>query len=288
MANYFSIFLVAISAITGLVWLVYAKFLAPQPAENGPNENANEALGTKDEELPPFVDFCKQMFPIFFGVMVFRSFIYEPFQIPSGSMMPTLLTGDFILVEKFSYGLKDPVTRTEFLETGEVKRGDVVVFKYPVDPNVDFIKRVVGLPGDKILYRNKQVFITPRCETGTNCPETIIAEQKSLGTGLYSLRGFPLSLFSENLDGVEHHILKNNQAPNASYSVTVPENSYFVMGDNRDHSDDSRGWGFVPEENLVGKAVFIWISFEFERQEEDFLPTWIPTGVRFNRIGSIG
>lgn len=289
MANYFSIFLVVISLVTGVVWLVYAQFIAQKkPAVLDTGDAAQASFATTDEPLPPFVDFCKQMFPIFFGVMIFRSFIYEPFQIPSGSMMPNLLVGDFILVEKFSYGLRDPVWRNKIVETGEVERGDVIVFKFPENPSQDFIKRVVGLPGDVIEYRNKQIFITPYCESGEDCPQRKPVSLQSLGTGEYQMYGRPLSLFDEDLLGVKHQILTDPSRPHRlTPRRVVPENSYFVMGDNRDHSDDGRRWGFVPEENLVGRAVFIWISFEFEREPEDMLPTWIPTGVRFNRVGKL-
>nr|WP_136250140.1 signal peptidase I [Ningiella ruwaisensis] len=299
MANYFSIFLVAASAFTGMVWLVYAWFIAPKKEEATSTVSANTAQtgnssfsSTKhaqgvDDELPWLVDISKQFFPIFFGVMIFRSFIYEPFQIPSGSMMPTLLEGDFILVEKFAYGLKDPVTRTEFFETGEVKRGDIVVFKYPLDTNVDYIKRVVGLPGETIIYSNKQVFIQAPCEPGQLCERPQPVDLKSLGDSEFKQRGAFLDKFVETLGEKEHEILHSPLTASAAYKYDVPEGHYFVLGDNRDNSQDSRYWGFVPEENLVGKATFIWISFDFDRSEEDFLPTWLPSGVRFERIGSI-
>ncbi len=289
MANYFSIFLVVISLITGLVWLVYAQFFSQKKTVTADaGETTRASIDVTEETLPPLVDFCKQMFPIFFGVMIFRSFIYEPFQIPSGSMMPNLLVGDFILVEKFSYGLRDPVWRSKFLETGEVERGDVIVFKFPQNPSQDFIKRVIGLPGDIIEYRNKQIFITPYCESGENCQGRQAVNLRSLGAGEYQIYGRPLSLFNENLLGMEHQILKDPSKPQLRMTRrVVPENSYFVMGDNRDHSSDGRSWGFVPEDNLVGKAVFIWISFEFDRKPEDMLPTWFPTGVRFSRVGKL-
>lgn len=293
MANYFSIFLVAISAITGLVWLAWALFFAPKKqtlavdSGTSSSDTGVEVKINSEEELPVLVDFCKQLFPIFFGVMIFRSFIYEPFQIPSGSMMPNLLTGDFILVEKFSYGLKDPVTRSKFFETGEVARGDVVVFKYPLDERKDYIKRVIGLPGETITYRGKQLFIQPVCNTGEDCEGSHVVQKRSINVGDYTMGRFPLALFEEDLMGVKHQMLENPLSPSGSQRFVVPEGHYFVMGDNRDHSEDSRRWGFVPEQNLVGKAVFIWISFEFNRSQEDFLPSWIPTGVRFSRVGSI-
>ena len=213
--------------------------------------------------------------------------------------MPTLLVGDFILVEKFSYGLKDPVWRSQLVETGKPERGDVAVFKYPENPRIDYIKRVVGLPGDRIVYRNKQVYIQPACAEGEKtCPELKQVARIGVNQGEFSQNGVPLSRYTEKLGEVSHDILINPQRPDAiGYyyregklpvgEFIVPEGHYFMMGDNRDNSTDSRFWGFVPEENLVGKAVAIWISFEFDRTKADLLPTWIPTGVRFNRVGGI-
>ncbi|MGB3725548.1 MAG: signal peptidase I [Glaciecola sp.] len=299
MANYFSIFLVLISLITGIVWLVYALVFAPKKdALVMADDSSTEApIGSKTSEqaalnsateMPAWVDFCKQMFPIFFGVMVFRSFIYEPFQIPSGSMFPTLLVGDFLLVEKFAYSLKDPVARKELVNTGDVKRGDVVVFKYPDDPRIDYIKRVVGLPGETVIYQNKQIFIQSPCGGDVACEPAKPVSLKSLGKANSAEHGAAYNLFSEQLGDVEHQILRN---PNADRrrpgKYVIPEGHYMVFGDNRDNSLDSRAWGYVPEENIVGKAVFVWMSFEFEREPDDFLPSFIPTGVRFERIGTI-
>lgn len=304
MANYFSLFLVIVSAITGLVWLVYALFFAPKTSKITEQNTQAEAAGAQssaqtaqldssqpsafvEQEMPAAVDFCKQMFPIFFGVMIFRSFIYEPFQIPSGSMFPTLLVGDFLLVEKFAYSLKDPVARNELVDTGDVERGDVIVFKFPDDERIDYIKRVVGLPGDTIFYRGKQIFIKSPCVDGQACPPEQAVALKSLGRSNIQEHGAVMSMFTEQLGDVEHKILRNPRSVKPPEMYTVPQGHYFVMGDNRDNSLDSRAWGYVPEENIVGKAVFIWMSFEFERADADFLPTWIPTGIRFERIGSI-
>ena len=293
MANYFSIFLVVISAVTGLVWLGYALFFAPKKHASGADaaDNVSKSITVTAEEarlqMPAAVDFCKQMFPIFFGVMVFRSFIYEPFQIPSGSMFPTLLVGDFLLVEKFSYSIKDPVARKEIFKTGDIERGDVVVFKYPFDTNVDYIKRVVGLPGDTITYRNKTIYIKPACSQSDECLEAFIATQEFVGRSDAEIHGDAVNMYTEQLGDVEHKILRNPNRGSTSGQFVVPQGEYFVMGDNRDNSQDGRAWGYVPEENMVGKAVFIWMSFKFERKEEDFLPTFIPTGVRFDRIGGI-
>lgn len=292
MANYFSILLVILTVITGVVWLLDKFIWAPK-------RNASKT-GNSEAEIPYWVDTAQQTFPVIAFVLVLRSFIYEPFQIPSGSMMPTLLVGDFILVEKFAYGLKDPVARHKFIETGEPERGDVVVFKYPENPNVDYIKRVVGMPGDTVVYENKQLFIRPQC-TGNNdseCKKLTPVPVEFKSRGEFVQRMAPLLRYTETLGDVTHDTLRHptrqdqsmrfyTQPGTRSNEWKVPEGQYFVMGDNRDNSRDSRYWGFVPDANLVGKAVAIWISFEFERSPQDWIPTWVPTGVRFNRIGGI-
>ncbi|QJR82097.1 signal peptidase I [Alteromonas pelagimontana] len=303
MANYFSILLVILTIASGLIWLIDAIVFAPKrkrkAAQSDARATGTSAMGS-EPEVPYLVDTAQQIFPVIAFVLILRSFLYEPFQIPSGSMMPTLLVGDFILVEKFAYGLRDPVFRNKFVETGEPERGDVVVFKYPEDPNIDYIKRVVGLPGDTVVYQNKQIFIKPYCanEQAKQCPalKPVPVEFKSRGDFVQDMA--PLLRYTEQLGEASHDILRHpmRDIPASNYYTQpgtrsnewlVPENHYFVMGDNRDNSRDSRFWGFVPEENLVGEAVAIWISFEFERGEDSLLPTWIPTGVRFSRVGSI-
>lgn len=177
MAAYFSIILVLVTLISGLIWLIDVLVFAPKRRESLALAKASQANLTEEAEYniirePTVVETAHSIFPVIAFVLILRSFIYEPFQIPSGSMMPTLLVGDFILVEKFSYGLKDPVWRTKLIETGEPKRGDVIVFKYPENPQIDYIKRVVGLPGDRIIYRNKQLMIQKACGAEqTHCPE---------------------------------------------------------------------------------------------------------------------
>lgn len=300
MANYFSIILVIVTVLSGLIWLVDAKVFAPKRRAAVAASAGSEGLD-KDVELPlPYiVDTAQQIFPVIAFVLILRSFIYEPFQIPSGSMRPTLLVGDFILVEKFAYGLKDPVFRHKFLGTGKPERGDVVVFKYPKNPSLDYIKRVIGLPGDTVVYSKKEITIKPACSEDGNCPP----EQKMIQTpqGKFVEDGVETRelRYTETLVDVEHDILITPGALDriSTYQPTqygtainewiVPEGEYFVMGDNRDNSQDGRFWGFVPDENLVGKAVAIWISFEFNRDPDSMLPGWIPTGVRFNRVGGI-
>ncbi|MCL1123103.1 signal peptidase I [Shewanella surugensis] len=304
MAAYFSLILVLVTLFSGLIWLVDARLFAPKRREKlalaqAATSELSEESAEKIIREPSIVETARSIFPVIAFVLILRSFIYEPFQIPSGSMMPTLLVGDFILVEKFSYGLKDPVWRKKLIETGEPKRGDVAVFKYPENPKIDYIKRVVGLPGDTIIYRNKQLYIKPNCMQGRiDCPTAQLVKRVEVNSGEFFQDGTPLLRYKEQLGDVTHDILINPARPDMiNYyfrqpnlpvgEFVVPQGHYFMMGDNRDNSTDSRYWGFVPEANFVGKAVAIWMSFEFDRKASDFLPTWIPTGVRFNRVGGI-
>lgn len=221
--------------------------------------------GSKD---PWWVEYGSSFFPVILFVFVLRSFIVEPFKIPSGSMIPTLQIGDFILVNKFTYGIRLPVINKKIIDVNLPKRGDVMVFRYPEDTSVDYIKRVIGIPGDKISYQNKRLAINGQ-EIDTQRVEDY----------LHTERLYYSKQFVENSDGVEHRTLNDDDAPayipdpgpfknredcffNSSGVVcTVPAGHYFMMGDNRDNSRDSRFWGFVPEENIVGKAFFVWLNF---------------------------
>ncbi|UPQ88387.1 signal peptidase I [Vibrio sinaloensis] len=297
MANTFSLILVIVTLVTGVVWvlekLVFAKKRQQKVADVEAQTNGlDAALVEKVKTQPWWIENSVSIFPVIAAVLVLRSFIYEPFQIPSGSMMPTLLVGDFILVEKYAYGLKDPVWRTQLVETGKPERGDIVVFKYPPQPSIDYIKRVVGLPGDTVRYNSKKEICIQSAGDSTCQPVKLSNVEESQ----FIQNGIPMIQLDEKLGEVGHQILVNPlrrdrvelyQPRNGVNEWVVPQGQYFVMGDNRDNSADSRYWGFVPEANLVGKAVAIWISFEFERDSDSVLPSWIPTGVRFNRIGGI-
>lgn len=251
----FSFFLVVATFLTGIIWGVYALMQRRHPAGAAP-----------EEKEPVLVEYAKSFFPIVLVVLLLRSFLVEPFRIPSGSMMPTLLIGDFILVNKFTYGVRLPVINTKIIAVGAPKRGDIVVFRFPKDPTVDYIKRVVGLPGDRIAYYHKQISVN-----GEPVKQTPL--------GLYESAGQlgAESLLSEDLGGVSHDILiRSGELAAREGEYVVPEGHYFVMGDNRDNSNDSRFWGFVPEQNLVGRAFFIWMSWDSEK-----------FGIAFNRIGTV-
>ena len=226
-----------------------------------------------DAKEPWWVEYGASFFPVILAVFVLRSFIVEPFKIPSGSMIPTLLVGDFILVNKYTYGIRLPVANLKIIDINSPQRGDVMVFRYPEDPSLDYIKRVVGLPGDKVAYRNKRLTI--------NGLPIAVEEVEDY---LHPERLYYSEQFVEKLGEEGHRMLNDRDAPayishpaqfpnreNCSYNsagviCTVPPGEYFVMGDNRDNSRDSRFWGFVPEENIVGKAFFIWLNFsDFKR-----------------------
>ena len=223
-------------------------------------------LRAKNAKEPLWVEWGASFFPVILIVFVLRSFLFEPFKIPSGSMIPTLLVGDFILVNKFTYGIRLPIINKKIISINEPQRGDVMVFRYPEDPSLDYIKRVVGLPGDTVSYQNKHLSINGQP-----------VEMKKLADFEHRDRIYFSEQFEANM-GVQHRLLNDVDAPayipdparfpnreNCTYNASgvtckVPAGHYFMMGDNRDNSRDSRAWGFVPEENIVGKAFFIWLN----------------------------
>ena len=240
--------LVGLTFLTGIGWGVDKAWFAKDRNNRVAAANKASAEQLSDdqlkaiENLPMWADLSRSMFPVLAFVLVLRSFIVEPFQIPSGSMIPTLKIGDFILVNKFSYGLRLPIIGTKIVPIADPQRGDVFVFKFPENPSINYIKRLVGLPGDTIKYRNKILYVN-----GVAQPQTFIAD---LGRS---------DLLTENLSGVEHeiHNMPNTLGPEGEW--VVPQGHYFAMGDNRDGSSDSRIWGYVPEKLLVGKAFAVWM-----------------------------
>lgn len=225
-------------------------------------------LRAADAKEPLWVEWGASFFPVILVVFVLRSFLFEPFKIPSGSMIPTLLVGDFILVNKFAYGVRLPVINKKVISIGEPQRGDVMVFRYPEDPSLDYIKRVVGLPGDTVAYQNKKLSINGQP-----------VEAEKLADYLHPERLYYSEQFKAKLGETEFRFLNDADAPsfipdasrfpfreNCTYNAAgvickVPAGHYFMMGDNRDNSRDSRAWGFVPDENIVGKAFFVWLNF---------------------------
>jgi signal peptidase I len=255
----FPTLLVAATFFTGLAWAVDALVWAPRRGRNA-RQLQQQGISPESQQVavalkePTWIEYCKSFFPVILAVLLLRSFLVEPFRIPSGSMMPTLLVGDFILVNKYAYGIRLPVLNTKIIEIGEPRRGDVVVFRYPKDPSVDYIKRVVGVPGDRIGYYDKTLHING--EPIAQVPDSVYVGK---GSGV-SMSG--AGMRREDLGDVQHQILVMPRTPGLEGEYVIKENEYFVMGDNRDNSNDSRYWGPVPEQNLVGKAFRIWMNWD--------------------------
>jgi signal peptidase I len=249
----FALILFVLSVVTGLVALADVLWLKKRRGAGAPE--------------PWWVEYPKSFFPVILAVFLLRSFLVEPFKIPSGSMVPTLEVGDFILVNKFAYGIRLPIINKKIIEVGEPKRGDVMVFRYPEDPSLDYIKRVIGLPGDKVAVVDKHVYVN-----GVEYKQSPMPDYLNRDRIFYSRQ------YKEKTGNVEHSILVEDDKPaavpylqdypfrgNCAYNdrgvtCTVPPGNYYMMGDNRDNSADSRVWGFVPDENIVGKAFFIWFN----------------------------
>ncbi len=250
----FALIITMLTLASGVVWLLDKVWLRRRRRAR---VEAGEARS--DEPSRP-VEYATSFFPLLLLVLVFRSFMFEPFKIPSGSMLPTLLIGDFIVVSKYSYGLRLPVLNTKILETGEPERGDVFVFRFPEDPGINYIKRVIGLPGDTVTYRDKMLFVN-----GEPVEQEIAGPW--IGEGVNRNRpGTRPQRRVEQLGESDHDILIHpSRRSGVARTWNVPDGHYFAMGDNRDASLDSRTWGFVPEENLVGKAIRIWMHWDCGR-----------------------
>lgn len=247
----FPLILVVLTLATGLIWLADKLFLrarreARTTTDGTAVASGPDGVGAASKE-PYLVDLSRSFFPVLAIVLLLRSFLVEPFQIPSGSMLPTLEVGDFILVNKFAYGLRLPVAGNKVIAIDDPERGDVMVFKFPEDGKTNYIKRVIGLPGDHIRYRDKTLFIN-----GEQVPTEFVASLP------------PVELRREYLTDTSHEIFltmgRRNGAGEGEW--VIPDNQYFVMGDNRDNSNDSRFWGMVPDELVVGKAFAIWMHWK--------------------------
>ena len=246
----FSLILVVVTAVSGAIWALDALLLRPRRPES--------AEGDKPHE-PVFVEYARSFFPVLLIVLLVRSFLFEPFRIPSSSMVPTLLVGDFIFVNKYAYGLRLPVTNTKIAEIGAPERGDVIVFKLPADPSTNYIKRLVGLPGDVVKYQDRRLYINGELTALEDLGEYTGESQKGA------------LLYNETLGDVEHEILLMPGQRSLEGTFRVPEGHYFMMGDNRDNSKDSRyrGVGIIPEDKIVGKAVRIWMNWSIPE-----MPKW--------------
>jgi len=281
----FALILFVLLVVTGAVWCLdllvlrrkrraYATQMADAASTSQAGLNEAEVIRFRQETYekavrPPWwIEYSVSFFPVILFVFALRSFVVEPFRIPSGSMLPTLQDGDLILVNKYDYGIRLPIIDKKIIDVGDPKRGDVMVFRYPVDKGVDYIKRVVGLPGDELLYQNKTLWINGK-EVPHERDGDFFEPDRSAYVGRYV----------EELGDRRHSILLNKRAPQEFMPIvnfpyrdqcqyfgngvkcTVPPHHYFMMGDNRDNSLDSRYWGFVPDENIVGRAFFIWMNF---------------------------
>ncbi len=283
----FSLILFILTVGTGIVWVLDVFYLAKKrrahadavlaefDARNAklagegikPDNNGRAALQASLMRQPTWIEYSGSFFPVIALVFGLRSFLYEPFKIPSTSMVPTLQVGDLILVNKYTYGIRLPILNKKVIEVNDPQRGDVMVFKYPENMTLDYIKRVVGVPGDTVTYRNKRLIVNGEQVSYKALPDYLDEETLS-----YS------KLLTENLNGVAHQILNNPRAPSnvsnphdfpnrdlctydaEGFTCKVPAGQYFMMGDNRDNSLDSRYWGFVPDKNIVGKAFFVWLN----------------------------
>jgi len=246
-----ALWLLVLSAVSGAIYLLDIFILSKKRHHN--------------KKMPKIVEYSRSFFPIFLGVLLIRGFVFEPFRIPSGSLEPTLLVGDFLVVNKFIYGLRLPVWDKKIVNISSPKTGDIVVFRWPPNPKYDFIKRVIGVPGDVVAYHHKILSINGK-----------EAKQEFVQYTTDESSSHPVAEYRENLNGVVHDIFRRSDVAGTDFEVTVPPHQYFVMGDNRDDSADSRYWGFVHDDYLRGKASFTWLSWNKKE--------W---SVRWSRLGSI-
>ncbi|MBL7479120.1 signal peptidase I [Legionella bononiensis] len=232
----FALILVVLSAISGFIYLLDVAFWAKKRGS--------------DQKPGRIIEYSRSFFPVFFIVLLLRSFLIEPFRIPSGSLEPTLLVGDFVAVNKFAYGLRLPVWEKKVVSISNPKTGDIAVFRWPPAPSYDYIKRVIGVPGDRVVYHDKKLTVNGKEAKQTFVEYTI--DESS---------GKAVAKYKEDLNGVVHDIFVRADVPAVDFDIVVPEGNYFMMGDNRDDSADSRFWGFVPDNYLRGKAFLVWMSW---------------------------
>lgn len=244
----FPFILVCLTAVSGVIWLLDVLFFARK----------RQPVFTADGKLkyPLLVDYARSFFPVLLIVLLIRSFLFQPFRVPTGSLEPTVVPGDFLFVNMFNYGLRLPVWNTKILNVSEPKRGDIMLFRWPVNQHWDFVKRVIGVPGDRISYINKVLYVN-----GVEAKQTPIGEATDSDDS--HLNSWPVKVVEEDLNGIKHKIFIRPDRPAEDFKdLVVPPGHYFMMGDNRDSSNDSRYWGFVPNNNIIGKALYVWLSWD--------------------------
>ncbi len=245
----FSFWLLLLSVVCGVIWLIDSKFYKPARVRRQALDASGNAASAPE---PILVEYARSFFPVLLIVFLLRSFLFEPFRIPSDSMMPGLQSGDFIFVSKFSYGIRLPIINKTILDTGKPQRGDVIVFRLPRDPSINFIKRLIGLPGDHVKVVDDQVYINGKAMTQEPA-------------GIYSDEHYPYSpMLNEDLGNMKHVMMLRPGYPPKDFDGVVPAGHYLFMGDNRDNSADGRFpevVGYVPDENLVGHAELIWFNY---------------------------
>lgn len=292
----FGFYLGLAALITGVVTLLDKFWWQKKRIEAGGVEYDEKGR----EKYPAVIDVCRSFFPIIFAVLVLRSFLFEPYRIPSGSMNPGLYDGDFILVNKFAYGVRLPAFNTKIISVADPERGDVIVFHPPHEPQQAYIKRLIGVPGDRIEWDRGTLTIIPQCQNGNDIgggscePMTIKSEFVSDEVEDLVPRGELFNTYKETINGNEHPLIylensvqrEGGNSLNGRWTAVVPAGKYFAMGDNRDGSADSRAWGFVHEEGIIGKAAYKWIFLTFT-DEPVLFGKHLPKGISFSRVGAI-
>ena len=222
----------------------------------------------KSTRLPIIIDYARSFFPILLIILIIRSFLFQPYLVPTGSLEPTIMPGDMILVNQYDYGLRIPLWNKKIVDIGKPKRGQIALFRWPVNPTATFVKRVIGISGDRISYQNKVFSIN-----GKKISQKFIKNILEIGN---DSKSWPAKEYEENLNGIKHLIILRSDRPAQNFKdLIIPKDEYLMIGDNRDDSDDSRSWGFVPAHNLIGRAILVWMSWDHQKDR-----------IRWERIGN--
>lgn len=252
-----------ITIFVGVICLVDIIMRARKPKKNfGLQEKEKQKI-----KHPIIIEYARSFFPVLLIVLLIRAFLFQPYRVPTGSLEPTIIPGDMILVNQYDYGFRVPIWNAKLIHVGRPKIGQIALFRWPVNPSITFVKRVVGIPGDHISYINKVLYINGKKQT-----QKFVGNSLEIGTGTQASK---VKKYEENLNGVKHFIILRPDQPAQNFkNLIVPKGKYLMIGDNRDDSDDSRSWGFVPAKNFIGKALFVWMSWDSQKYR-----------VRWDRIG---